>query len=85
MPCGRPATDCPDDGRSSCLRSDGSGWIRVDKSDCVTSSADHCWFDRTSCGDSAITPEASWIDPSSTKLFALEANADWVAQTVSRP
>ncbi len=25
-----------------------------------------------------------WIDPSSTKAFALEGNADWVAQTARR-
>jgi hypothetical protein len=82
---GMTAADCPDDGRNACLRGDGSGWILVKKADCVTSSADHCWFDRTSCVDSAITLEPNWIDPASTKPFALEANADWVAQTLARP
>ena len=82
---GMSAAECPDDGSASCLRADGSGWILVRKSDCVSSSADHCWFDRTSCGASAITLEPNWIDPASTKAFALEANADWVAETIARP
>jgi hypothetical protein len=82
---GMSAAECPDDGRSSCLRADGSGWILVKASDCTTSSADHCWFDRTSCGASEITLEESWIDAGSTKPFALELNADWVAQTARRP
>lgn len=82
---GMSEAQCPDDGRSSCLRADGSGWILVTKSDCVTSSADHCWFDRTSCTASAITLEPNWIDPKSSKAFALEANADWVAETTRRP
>jgi hypothetical protein len=82
---GMSAADCPDDGRSSCLRADGSGWVVVKKDDCVESSADHCWFDRTSCGASAITLEPNWIDPASAKAFALESNADWVAATARRP
>jgi hypothetical protein len=77
--------ECPDDGRSTCLRPDGSGFIRVDKQDCATNSADHCWFDKRSCIDSAISLEPNWIDPASTKSFALEANADWVATTALRP
>jgi hypothetical protein len=76
---------CPNDGRTECLRSDGSGFIIVEQADCVTSSADHCWFDRRSCGDSAITLEPNWVDKSSTKSFALESNADWVAATALRP
>jgi len=63
----------------------GSGWILVRRSDCVSSSADHCWFDRSSCVASAITLEPNWIDPASTKAFALGANADWVAETLARP
>ncbi len=82
---GMTATDCPDDGRTSCLRPDGSGWVVVRAADCVTSTADHCWFDRRSCGDSAITLEPNWIDKASTKPFALELNADWVAATTRRP
>jgi hypothetical protein len=82
---GMSASDCPDDGRDHCLRPDGSGWVVVRKSACVSSSADHCWFDRRSCIDSAITLEPNWIDPHSASLFALEANADWVAATVARP
>ena len=82
---GTSAAECPDDGRSSCLRADGSGWIVVRASDCVTSSADHCWFDRTSCVASEIALEPNWIDPASTEEFALEANADWVAETAARP
>jgi hypothetical protein len=77
--------ECPDDGRSQCLRDDGSGWIIVRAKDVVTSSADHCWFDKTSCTDSAVMLEPNWIDPASTKAFALEINADWVARTARRP
>ena len=82
---GMTAADCPDDGRTSCLRADGSGWILVKASDCVASSADHCWFDRTSCAASAISLEPNWLDPASTKAFALESNADWLAETARRP
>lgn len=79
------ASECRDDSGDHCLRSDGSGYIIVRKSACQTSSADHCWFDRRSCGDSAITLEPNWIDPKSSALFSLESNADWVAATVARP
>jgi hypothetical protein len=72
-------------GRRSCLRADGSGWIVVNAADCDVSSADHCWFGRSSCGASAISLEPKWIEPSSDKLFALETNADWVAETALRP
>jgi hypothetical protein len=82
---GFTATECPDDGRKQCLRNDGSGWIIVQKVDCVTSSADHCWFDKRSCLDNAETLEPNWVDRASTKPFALEANADWVAATLARP
>jgi hypothetical protein len=77
--------ECPDDGRSQCLRDDGSGWIIVRAADVQVSSADHCWFDKTSCLDSTEMLEPSWIDPASTKPFALERNADWVAATARRP
>ena len=46
-----------------------------------TKSADHCWFDRASCSATEIVLEPSWIDPASTKPFALELNADWLAAT----
>jgi hypothetical protein len=78
-------SECPDDSSDHCLRPDGSGFIVVRKSACVTSSADHCWFDRRSCVDSAITLEPHWFDASSTELFALESNADWLAATLVRP
>ncbi len=77
--------ECPDDGRKQCLRDDGSGWIIVQRADCQLSSADHCWFDKLTCADSAETLEPNWIDPASTKPFALETNADWVARTALRP
>jgi hypothetical protein len=69
-----------------CLREDGSGWIIVRLSELAmpeTSSADHCWFDRPSCG-AAIALEPNWVDPMSDKPFALELNADWVARTTRR-
>ena len=77
--------ECPDDGTSSCFRPDGSGWVIVRAKDCVNSSADHCWFDRKTCTDSQIVLEPNWVDPSSTKPFALEPNADWVATTARKP
>ena len=81
---GYSSSDCSDQSTGQCLRPDGSGFIIVKKKDCVLSTADHCWFDRKFCGDSAITLEPNWIDPASTKPFALEANADWVAKTAAR-
>jgi hypothetical protein len=82
---GYASGECPNNGGSECLRSDGSGFVIVRAADCVTSSADHCWFDRRSCGDGAITLEPNWTDPVSNEAFALETNADWVAETVARP
>ena len=81
---GLSAAECPDDGRSECLRQDGSGWIQVRQEDCVESSADHCWFDKRSCIDDVVVLEPNWTDPASEKAFALELNADWVARTVRR-
>jgi hypothetical protein len=77
--------ECPDP--DQCLRDDGSGWIIVRKSDLmdpVGSSADHCWFYKSSCGAPGFRLEPSWIDAESTRSFALEPNADWVAATVRR-
>ena len=70
-----------------CLREDGSGWVIVRRSELADperSSADHCWFDRRSCKSDTIALEPTWIDPDSTRPYALEANADWVARTVKR-
>jgi hypothetical protein len=83
---GLTRSDCPSP-TDQCLRPDGSGWIivrRNELADPVGSSADHCWFDKHGCLDATIALEPSWIDPSSTKPFALEANADWVAATARR-
>jgi hypothetical protein len=82
---GFTSAECPDDGRKECLRADGSGWIIVQRVDCRTSTADHCWFDKRACTEAALTLEPNWIDPVSTKPFALERNADWVAGTIRRP
>jgi hypothetical protein len=82
---GFTSTECPDDGRSECLRADGSGWIVVREAACESNSADHCWFDKANCIASAVTLEPAWVDADSTAPFALEANADWVAETVARP
>ncbi|MEV6335672.1 hypothetical protein AB0M12_13275 [Nocardia vinacea] len=81
---GFTSAECPDDGRSQCLREDGSGWVIVRKTD-VETSADHCWFYRRSCGDSEGFLEPSWIDRKSTKPYAIEPNADWVARTARKP
>ena len=82
---GFTSAECPDDGRKECLRPDGSGWIIVQRIDCQTSTADHCWFDKRTCADGVVALEPNWIDPASTKPFALERNADWVAGTGRRP
>jgi hypothetical protein len=81
---GFTSAECPDDGRGQCLRENGSGWIVVRRADCQVSSADHCWFDRKNCLDSVPVLEPNWVDPASTKAFALTSNADWVAATVRR-
>jgi hypothetical protein len=82
---GFAAGECANDGRTECLRADGSGFILVQKADCVSNSADHCWFDKRSCVDSAVTLEPNWVGAASTQSFALERNADWVAKTALRP
>ena len=82
---GLTPADCPDDGTSSCFRADGSGWVIVRAKDCVTSTADHCWFDHKTCTDSQVVLEPNFVDRASTKPFALEKNADWVAATARRP
>lgn len=81
---GFTAAECPDDGRRQCLRSDGSGWIRVAGSDCKANRATHCWFFRKTCRAPSQSIEPNSIDPAWTKPFALEANADWVARTALR-
>ncbi|WP_187685761.1 hypothetical protein [Nocardia wallacei] len=73
-------SECPDAVRGVCLRADGSGWVLVRKTD-VETSADHCWFYRRSCLDSEGFLEPSWVDRHSTKPYAIESNADWVART----
>lgn len=87
MITGLTAADCPT-GQDRCLRADGSGWIIVRKSELAdpgTSSADHCWFDKRACLDSAIRLEPTWTDPASTRAYALELNADWLARTARMP
>jgi hypothetical protein len=83
---GMSDAECPADGRSKCLRADGSGWIVVRKADLALprATADHCWFDRPSCLSTTIALDPNWIDASSTKDFALESNADWLAETAQR-
>lgn len=85
MITGLTPSQCPDP--DQCLRADGSGWIivrRAQLADPMTGSADHCWFDRPSCGASMIMLEPNWVDPSSTAPFALSTNADWLATTARR-
>jgi hypothetical protein len=80
MITGLTPSECPN--ADQCLRPDGSGWIIVRQSqlaDPVGGSADHCWFDRPSCGASAIMLEPHWVNRDSTFAFALELNADWLA------
>jgi hypothetical protein len=79
--------ECPA-GASTCLRADGSGWIIVRKAelaDPASSSADHCWFAKRACLDSATALEPSWTDRASTRAYALELNADWLARTARTP
>jgi hypothetical protein len=84
---GLSAADCPA-GASTCLRPDGSGWIIVRRSELAapeSSSADHCWFDKRACLDSAIALEPTWVDRASTRAYAIEPNADWLARTARTP
>jgi hypothetical protein len=83
---GLTPAQCPDP--DQCLRDDGSGWILVRLAELAspsTSSADHCWFDRPSCGASMIALEPNWVSPTSSKPFAIGPNADWLAITAQRP
>lgn len=69
-----------------CFRADGSGWaiVRASALHNPMATADHCWFDRASCGGTQIQLDPAWLDPSSSAPFALHRNADWVARTVRR-
>jgi hypothetical protein len=80
---GLDAAACPDP--DVCLRPDGSGYVIVRLSDLQNPGADagHCWFDRATCAG-AIMLEPSWVDPASDKPFAIEPNADWLADTATR-
>lgn len=85
MITGLTAEECTEP--DQCLRADGSGWIIVRKSELAmpeVSTADHCWFDRQSCGAGTIVLEPSWVEPQSDKAFSLEKNAAWVASTTRR-
>lgn len=75
-------SECADEARHTCLRPDGSGWVRVLRADCVTSSADHCWFDRSSCSSTEISLEPSFVAPDSPFEFSLRKGADFVAARV---
>jgi hypothetical protein len=84
---GLTPAECPA-GASTCLRADGSGWIIVRKAelaDPASSSADHCWFAKRACLDSTVVLEPSWTDRASTRPYALELNADWLARTARTP
>ncbi|MND06777.1 hypothetical protein D3C83_283530 [compost metagenome] len=55
------------------------------QAECERSSADHCWFDKLTCADATTVLEPAWIDPASTRAFALAANADWLAAAARTP
>lgn len=72
----------------SCFGSDGQGWIIVRKSQLATvngeaPSADHCWFDRRKCLTYQVTLEPTWLQGDAG--YALEPNADWLAQRARMP
>lgn len=78
---------CAEDA-DTCLRANGSGWIRVRQADLRnpdSREAGHCWFDRASCTTGQIVLEPNWVEPNSEKAFALERNADWLAATARLP
>jgi hypothetical protein len=62
---------------TSCLQSNGSGWLIVTNGQVGDGSADHCYMRRTGdCGGSQNSLDAGW--QTGTDPWTLNANLDWL-------
>lgn len=67
--CGSSAT--------SCLQSNGSGWIIVLSGQVQSGNADHCYMRTNGCLSSQATNDPGWLD--GTAPWELNANLNWLA------
>jgi hypothetical protein len=67
---------CPS-GSTSCLQSNGSGWIIVQDNQVSDGSADHCYMRVGACGtNNQNTLDAGW--QTGTSNWELNANLNWL-------
>jgi hypothetical protein len=67
--CGTSAT--------SCLQSNGSGWIIVLNGQVQSGNADHCYMRTNGCFSSATTNDPGWLN--GTSAWELNPNLDWLS------
>jgi hypothetical protein len=63
-------------GSTSCLQSNGSGWIIVQKNQTQSGVADHCYMRNGGCNASQNTLDSGWAN--GTANWELEANLEWL-------
>jgi hypothetical protein len=71
------AFDCAS-GATSCLQSNGSGWIIVQDDQTEAGDADHCYMRDGGCAASENSLDSGW--ESGTENWELEANLQWLTQ-----
>jgi hypothetical protein len=65
-------------GSTSCLQSNGSGWIIVQTNQTVSGVADHCYMRDGGCSASENSLDSGW--ESGSMNWELEANLQWLTQ-----
>ena len=65
-------------GSTSCLQSNGSGWIIVQDNRTVADDADHCYMRDGGCFASQNSLDSNWKNGSSN--WELNANLKWLTQ-----
>jgi hypothetical protein len=68
-------------GSTSCLQSNGSGWIIVQNSETQADDADHCYMRDGGCYASQNSLDSGWKSGSSN--WELNANLQWLTQFVT--
>jgi hypothetical protein len=71
---------CPT-GSTTCLQSNGSGWIIVQPGQTQSGQADHCYPRATNCNTNQNSLEARW--ETGTDNWELPANLKWLTQFVT--
>jgi hypothetical protein len=64
-------------GATSCLQSNGSGWIIVLNNQVKSGNADHCYMRSNGCLSGETSNDPGWL--SGTAPWELNANLDWLA------